>query len=360
MAKKRNHYIPRVLLARFASRRDGEKAWVWQITCGRRPIEVSVRNVGVAPFFYGRPETQVEDRLSEQESRLTSMLDSLEAGANPVRYDGDLRHWVHTLATRTRHLRDGFVDAATSLFDEMAKTADSECAQEAGRAYFEAHLDGFIQDMLARLPEDQRDQVLARLQEDPSKWVDLRRMIEQLVPQNSLGTLLKEFLSKARGSIQIDRAAKNGQIRGLAKLLSTSGDSPIVVDSWHIVRTDSSQFILGDCCTFGVDESGNAFPLLAELRGRTEVYVPLSKHCMAVGLRGQTAPSLTMPQINLAVARVSRDTVFAGALNPSILELSKVIGTASSLLGRESVDALVRDVWQDMRNNPRGERNNRR
>ncbi|MBN1362586.1 MAG: DUF4238 domain-containing protein [Sedimentisphaerales bacterium] len=356
MAKKRNHYIPRVLLARFASRRDGKKAWVWQLSQGKEPTEVSVRDAGVATYFYGRPETRVEERLSQQEARITTVLDAIEAGANPANHDRELRHWLHTLTARTRHLRDGFSDAATALIEELVNSADSESAQSAGRAYIDANFDELMLETLAEFPEHQKHFFIDALRRDPSYRAFLRGYMTSLVSQHNLGKLVKDFLSRVQELADVDELGKDGQVRGLSKLLNARDrESPISVDSWHLIKADSTELVLGDCCTFVIDKSGDAYPLLAaSSEDRREIYVPLSKRCTAVGTRSSTTPSLTAPEINLAAAKVSRDTLFAGSLDPTILQLSKTIGTSSSLLGRESTSGLVEEVWEEMRRKPRG------
>ncbi len=358
MAKKRNHYIPRILLSRFASRRDGDKAWVWQVRPNVEPIEVSVRDVAVATYFYGKPQTGVEDQLSEDEMRMTAILDSIEDGASPAEHDCDLRHWIHTLAIRTRHVRDAFVESASNLLEEMIASVDSDVVREAGRAYAEANLDGILLDVLTGLPTDQRSAILNALQQYPDGWVRLRSWAMQLASQFDLGKGAREFMLNARPFIKPDEAAKEGQIKGLSKVLSSSrSEIPIAVDSWHVIRADSDQFVLGDSCVFSVDERGNAFPLLAGPEDSRELYLPVSRQCMVVGLRGSDKPILAIPEITLAAARVSRDALFASRLDQSIVELSKIIGVCSSYLRTGSIGTLVQEVWEEMRKNPRVDKN---
>ncbi len=285
------------------------------------------------------------------------MLDAIEAGADPCSYERELRQWVHTLGVRTRHLRDGFTDTVGAILDEMTHSADCEDARQAAWAYVEANLDETIIEALAQLPKEQRDYIVSVLQQDPGKWADLRDRARHLASQLDFGKAFKELLPVVGQRAQLDDAAKNGQVRGLSKLLTTSGrENPIVVDSWHVFRTDSTPFVLGDCCIFGVDESSSVHPLLAESEKRREIYVPVSMQCVAVGLRERATPSLTPSEINLAMARVSRDTLFASSLDASVVALSTEIGTSSSFLGKESVNVFVRRLWRDMRENPRDEK----
>jgi len=350
-----------MLLARFASRRDRKKAWVWQLRPGKEPKEVSVRRVGVATYFYGKPETGVEEQFCEQETRTASILDAIEAGANPATYDVDLRHWVHTLAYRTRHLRDAFSETVDELLNEMASSADSDSAQRAGWAYVEANLDRILLDVLSGLPQNQRDSILAALKRTPDGWQSLRTYAMQCASQVDLGKTTKEFLLKARQFVELDRATQEGQVGGLSRILNAGPqETPIVLDSWHAIRAHSSHFILGDCCVSCIDQCSNAYPLPAAPKDFKELYLPVSKHCMAVGIRGASQPSLSIPQINLSAAKVSRDMLFAASLDPSVLDLSKVIATSSSYLRGDPPCRIVQDLWEEMRRNPGNRRDNGR
>ena len=67
--QKRNHYIPRLLLNRFASRAEGDKHWVWQSGQGGQSREISTRDAAVGSHFYGALDTGVEQALAKVESR---------------------------------------------------------------------------------------------------------------------------------------------------------------------------------------------------------------------------------------------------------------------------------------------------
>jgi hypothetical protein len=361
MAKKQNHYIPRMLLARFASRRDRDKAWIWQLRPGREPKEVSVRDVGVATYFYGKPETGVEEQFFKQETHTASILDAIEAGENPANYDVDLRHWVHTLAYRTRHIRDAFAEGADDLLNEMASSADSDRAQRARQAYLDANLDRILLNVLSNLPRDQRNNILAALKKAPDGWHNLRVYAMQYVSQVDLGKETKELLLKIRPFAETEKAAKKGQIGGLSRILNAEPhETPITIDTWHVVRADPSLFILGDCCVFCVDEHSAAYPLPAAPKSFKELYLPLSQHCVVVGLRGSSQPMLPTEQINLSAAKVSRDMLFAARLDASTQGLSKVIGTSSSYFRGDSVHEMVQSVWEEICRNPEDRKNNRK
>ena len=79
MSRKRHHYIPRFLLARFASQRQEEKSWVWQISTDRA-IEISTKDAAVSKHFYGQ-DSSIEDGLVPLE---TGYAATLSAGIKVV------------------------------------------------------------------------------------------------------------------------------------------------------------------------------------------------------------------------------------------------------------------------------------
>lgn len=78
--RRRNHFIPRFLLNRFASRRKDSKAWIWQISQDGSAVEISTRDAAVATDFYGGPETGVEDAFAEAETEFSRTLAAIERG----------------------------------------------------------------------------------------------------------------------------------------------------------------------------------------------------------------------------------------------------------------------------------------
>ena len=93
--QKRNHYIPRMLLNRFASRTEGKKHWIWQTGQDGQSREISTRDAAVGSLFYGESSTGVERALSEVESRIATVLRRLdEAGESLSEFAPEIRRFV--------------------------------------------------------------------------------------------------------------------------------------------------------------------------------------------------------------------------------------------------------------------------
>src|ERR1022692_607297 len=66
---KGQHFLPRFLLGRFASRTKRGQSYVFLFRRGERQVEANVSNVAKARYFYGDPATSaLEEKLAGEES----------------------------------------------------------------------------------------------------------------------------------------------------------------------------------------------------------------------------------------------------------------------------------------------------
>jgi hypothetical protein len=158
--RRRNHFVPRFLLNRFASRTDGKKSWVWQLSRDREPIEISTRDAAVATQFYGGSETGVEDALAVAETRFSRTLSALDAGESAHNHAEGLREFVWNLAVRTRALRKQFEDVAERLTTKVIETVTSDEVGDALAQFIRSDFDRLMDEGISSLSPE--DQVLAR------------------------------------------------------------------------------------------------------------------------------------------------------------------------------------------------------
>ncbi len=118
-ARRRNHFVPRFLINRFASRWKGDTAWVWQHSRDADPIEISTRDAGVSRDFYGGSESPVEDGFAQIESQFGSLLASLDRGEEGALSSEDLRRLTWSTAVRTRALRLQMISTAQGMMDQL-------------------------------------------------------------------------------------------------------------------------------------------------------------------------------------------------------------------------------------------------
>jgi hypothetical protein len=74
--KKRNHYVPRVILNRFASYRD-EKRKVYKIWNYRKDgtsKEISTKDAALGVYFYGKEDAVLEDQFGKVETKIGHVL----------------------------------------------------------------------------------------------------------------------------------------------------------------------------------------------------------------------------------------------------------------------------------------------
>jgi hypothetical protein len=123
MAGVRQHILPRFLLKGFASKMDGQEAFTWVCRKGGNVFEANIKNVAVEKHFYTGPgEINVDDEITEIERGFALLLDEFrqEDHGFEVTNPG-LPEFVVHLSSRTKHLRDSFIDmtgAMTSILSD--------------------------------------------------------------------------------------------------------------------------------------------------------------------------------------------------------------------------------------------------
>lgn len=124
-ASRRNHFIFRLLLGRFASRVVGEKSWIWQVSSNGAACQISTRDAAVSVDFYGGCETGLENALKKFEAEFHQALTAVESGANPHTYSDVLSRLIWTLSARTRALRSNFEKVGSQVLAVMCESAKS-------------------------------------------------------------------------------------------------------------------------------------------------------------------------------------------------------------------------------------------
>ena len=78
MAGPRQHILPRFLLKEFASRIDGDKIFTWVYWRNGKVLEVSIKDVSVEKYFYGKgAEISVDAEITALEDKFAIFLHEL-------------------------------------------------------------------------------------------------------------------------------------------------------------------------------------------------------------------------------------------------------------------------------------------
>ena len=344
MTKKRNHYVPQFLLRRFASRGNRKRRWVWQFRSGARPVEVVTRDAAVSTYFYGQPETGLEDAFADFEGRQGTLLRDLDAGEDPNDRGQELRVFVWSLAFRTRALRSHFADTAERLLEQM-KAVDGKTITDAFGREIANNLDHHLDAILAKLSPAQRAHAQQAMRlpgvSDAMKTYALREVAKS-VP------MVGAVLGQVGGLIQ--GAAESGHVKGLMKLFAEGKVVPekFEVPNWTVELFEGNSVVLGDGVVFATGPNGDWGTLGKFTRSYAEVYAPISHDRVLVGKRNKGTQTLGLAEINAASVQLSLDTFFASRRTDTEVNLADQIGTGEPILSNEELARIAGDSWKSV------------
>ncbi len=339
MVKKRNHYIPQFLLRRFASRQEQGRSWLWQFRPGQAPTEVVTKDAAVSKFFYGDPETGIEESLAVLEGKQASLLRELDSGANPSDFDQHLLRFVWFLAFRTRSLRHHFAHTAKRGLAELASIDQAKMASLfAAKARSEP--DSYILPILDRLPPSLahlRTPLLALLRSKVHQDEFLQEIAKAVVQVPHILAMIAN---------QAEEAAAKGQVRALKQILDESWNVPTTfrIAQWSVRRFASSSVILGDGGTFAINPAGEVGTVGRFSSTFTALYAPISHECVLIGHRDE-CPPLSLNEINAASARLSFDTFFASRNTAAEQAMVNLVGTGEPVLSEDDIQRVVAESW---------------
>lgn len=348
MAGVRQHILPRFLLKGFASKMDGKEVFTWVCRKGGNVFEANIKNVAVEKHFYTGPgEINVDDEITEIERGFALLLDELRQKNHGFEVTNPgLPEFVVHLSSRTKHLRDSFIDmtgAMTSILSNYL--ADERNVRAWLRDYYKRHpevvrksIDDAILKM--QLPRYQRRAFRQRLQ----NMISAERLMTQMdgdIPQYALMfSILGPTLLQRLPAI-----VKDGHIQALAKSLVTE---PRVEKyqrlNWFVCKP-SEPLILGDVgCLFDIVGEDK----LRSLGGTNEdirmAYLPIASDCLLVGSATATIPELDFKAINKSFASYSRDFFVCRHLSEEVAVLLKFLGKDSQVFSESELQVMIREV----------------
>lgn len=346
MAKRqRNHFIPRLLLNRFASRRDVHKSWIWQVPRSGDAVEISTRDAAVEGHFYGKPDTGVEDALADAETLFGVVLKQIDQGDDPARHSAVLRRLVWNLAVRTRALRRQFSKTTGAILARMIASASSADARRALARYARENFDELARDQISKMsPAEQ--QVFNVALEQPV----IRELMMRAIEQQAQSSALLEFLQQIGNQMMrpgLSQYVDSGHIRGLAKLLDSGGaPSTFAPREWSVVSVSPSTLILGDGCVLASTPEG--FRSLLGAQNWEAVLVPISSSTLLVGSRGQSEPVPNPEHVNIASAELSFSHIYSAQWTDLERRLSRSIAEGNVFLSEQEIADMVDRAWVDL------------
>jgi hypothetical protein len=340
-ARQRNHYNPRFLLNRFASKVDRAKHWIWRIGRGGSVRELSTRDVEVSRRFYGEDSAGVEDALEEAEGHFSAILARIDGGRPPEAFSEELRQLVWTMAVRTRAIREQFATATDGLLSEFAGHSTSADARDELARWLHSSFEEQMKKAVPRLPLEQRRTAL-----DFVRVPAVREQLMQLVP-SSFGAWAGAMVRMVQDGGIIPTSIKTGQVRGLAKLLDR-GTPPdgFAPGGWHVISANRHSFVLGDGAVFAKMEDGSLGSLLKSIQNWSEAYLPISDRQVLVATKKRDRPTLDHAvSINQISAAFALEYIYASCAGSATRDLISLIGTRGPLFARHELAEMVRQSF---------------
>jgi hypothetical protein len=326
---KRQHYVPRFLLRRFAARTAGTEAFVWQFRREQPPVQVNVVNAGVQKYFYGDEDQTLEQALSAREAKDKEMLDAIERGADLSTLVHEIWQFAWLQFVRTRAIRQRFESTARQAIARTGANPDPRSIRRNVLAELERTIDQRVASLFPSLPLKERwkirQQMVAKAKATPLDFAaEFKTIIDQVA------------------ALDWPAVSERGHIRGVRKVIA---DGPNVRDTgppqWRCIRTATEPFILGDCVVVGVSAGQTRLPVSG--RQVEALYVPISPSICLVGVGDQPKPLLNVQGINELSASQSLDAMFSSSNGEREASLAPRVGTQELLLTDNALDNIVAD-----------------
>lgn len=344
--KKRNHIIPKVLLNRFASRKEGKKAWIWQVSKTDDPREISTRNAAVSSYFYGKPETGIEEMLGPVEGMIGSTLTAIDKGDDLETLHEEFRHLCWNLAVRTRALREQYSSMGNTVIESINNGIESDEAGQSLCSYFDENANEIIQRHADSYPRNERRAFLSKMKKKSNRIQFVSMMKSATNDSSIIKTFSNMVTDKIKSERVFEKASKDGQLRALSDSLKY-GSSPewFIPIQWHIIERQDPYFILGDSCLITQREDGSVGSLFKFSSEWKKLYLPISPHKVLVGSRSDECHILSDEQINQAQAEISQSHIFSSHIDEGIIRLSDYIREGEPIVSNEEFERFLSNPW---------------
>jgi hypothetical protein len=342
--RKRNHFIPRALLNRFASQSDPERDLyrIWWHVRDADSKEVSTRDVALEKYFYGK-EGDVEGQLAKIESRLGGVLGAIDQSTSTIGHEKFLNDYAWVQAIRTRSFRDRFRRTTEKVLRTTADEAHTDDAKSsllraADRQIAELLNDQFTPDQLAILQANFGGV-------SPAQFV--AAYIKTEIDSGRLSSVLGEAFRMLAANKGLADGVAKGHKMGLSRMLAKERLSPESFQAnWDLVKFDGKNLILGDACIFALNDQSAPHPL-NDATNWVVLYFPISPTQCLIGSRTRPEHQLNSAEINVASAKTSVEQFFSSRTGEDVAALKRLIDADATIISETEIAELARSVWRN-------------
>ena len=349
--RRRHHYIPRFLLKRFASRKEGKKSWIWQMRKNEPPREIRIRDAAVAKFFYGNQDN-IEERIWLAENGFAVALRSIDNGVPPALLHHQLRQFVWFQSVRTKAMRQHWHSSVDKMIVRTlsAMASDHTRFRDLCLKYARRNLEDLIKSVCKHLSFVQQTMVWNMLRQPGGrKWI--LDVLEAQLSSQDITPMISLFQAALIRMDVVATSLARGQHRAFSKMLNQDG---LIVPehfqprSWQIVKsTEHSRWILSDVCVMAKDLDAAEGPLFKFGNSWSELYLPISPDRALFAAAAEKAmPSLGVELVNRLSARSAFSYVFTSRIDEEEGCYATQIGE-DPVLTEEEMVRLIGDAFSE-------------
>lgn len=276
------HFLPRFLMAGFASRRQGRKVYAYAFRIGSPPFDTNIENIGGERYFYARTGDVLQEK-DDQDAKLVAVI--RERRIIPPGSEPTLAEFVASLVARTKNVRQRAIKLIEAGLNDIRRTVrQPKWLEEFANPLIEAEFKKQLGDHAPR-------------------WK--RRKFRQ--EQRKRITKLPEYFDAVMDRVSFPTAARDGQTRALEEGLAT-GVQPYMKLCWTVSTSPGLSLILGDIGPVWQAEGNRrlSVPLFSINEGRGRLLLPISTDLLLVGSSpGVALGAIDADLLNGASARLS-------------------------------------------------------
>jgi len=320
MAGVKQHFLPRFLLKGFFSKVEGHKTFVWQFQKDVSPLEVSIRDTGHSQKFYGRQGVGSLDELitTKENNGYSASVERTRGNRKLSPGDeGTLVEFVHSLALRTRSLRETLEDGFQAILDEYCPSFTNATT---ARQWLLTQLEEpnpFSQQWFTdffnhkrELPNHQQERSLKK-----HECEHLKDFFKRAPDKNILELVTIYQTTVKKVSAQVSSTTKKSHNNILRKVFDQKGAHPTRRFQiyrqlqWRVQSLDSGSLILGDIAVLQVErDSGRIYPAFDG--GMVDfILLPLSHDLLCIGPASNAGKLPSLNEINCNSAELSRQSL---------------------------------------------------
>jgi uncharacterized protein DUF4238 len=325
---RKQHHIPRLVLRGFETGKTKKGvSQVWWFSRDKDPVRTAVDNVFAQRDFYGDPGSDLDDRITEIESRLGKFVNHARklTTSEDVVPNTDAVDLCNMMSMRSRWIRQvfgligdealGFVSEQLSDSAGVLELMKDQTSQDPNWLR-----ESFVEEATRHVGRELSEGEIAEIESVADQVSNNWERVVPLLDISAVQDLLRVF------GKQLPQITKDGHIQGITKSLSGNSLREFFEGlEWRIEVCPDSSLILGDCGPLLVNESGTILGPMG-VPSKSEVFAAVFPISHSHLLIGGHVDVQYLDNIATETAAWSLDAFVSSTDSPACIEAQKAIG----------------------------------